>query len=136
MTRSFPVFVLLLATACALPPEKVAIPPLPENGGGVPFADLLQRARLQAGAANDAFYVDRWAELENAAKGLEQAARLLPRSTEVPPRRKDDLDQLAAGLAKDAAALREAAKAKEVSRSNELLQRINLAVRDLRPKME
>ena len=134
MTRFLPVSLLLLATACASPPEKVIIPPLPENGGGVPFADLLQRARLQAGAANEAFYVDGWAELEDAAKGLEQAARLLPKATEVPVRHKDSLDKLSAGLAKDAASLREAAKAKEVSRSNQLLQRINLAVRELRPE--
>lgn len=124
---------LLLAEGCQLPPEKVAVMPFPEEGKPVPYGDLVLRARLQAQAATEAFYVDRWADLEEAAKALEQSARFLPKSTDVPDDKKKDLPAKADQLGKEATQLMDLAKAQKVKESNETLQRINLLVRDLRP---
>jgi hypothetical protein len=135
MKRALVSTVLLFAAGCTLPPERLPLKPLPEDGAALPYADVLTRARLQAGAANEAFYVDRWADLEDAARGLEQTARFLAKATEVPPKQKDKLPAEADQLGKDAAQLRESAKAQDVSKTNQLLQRINLKVRELRPEM-
>jgi hypothetical protein len=132
MTRVVLVTLLLPVCSCQAP-EKVPIAPLPENGANIPFADILQRARLQAGAATEAFYINQWADLETAAIGIEQAARLLPRATEVPLRHQDRLADISTDLAKDAQQLLQAAKGQDVKLTNETLQRINLKVRELRP---
>ncbi len=103
---------LVLAMGCAAGPERVPPKPLAEDAPPLPYAELLTRSRLQATAATDAFYVNRWTDLEEAARGLEQTARFLTKATDIPPRHKDVLPVLAGDLAKEAEKLREAAKAK------------------------
>lgn len=123
---------LLLLVGCQVAPEKVAVMPLPEGGEPLAYADVVQRARSQASAANDAFYVDRWADLQEAANTLEKTARFLPRATDVPAALKDGLPTRADELTKLAGQLRDAAKAQDVKKTNEALQQINLKVRELR----
>lgn len=128
------ILVLLLAPAGSCQtPEQLPIAPLPENGQNIPFGDILQRARVQAGAATEAFYLNHWADLETAAAGIDQAARLMARAIDVPARHKDRLADLSTELSKDAVQLRQAAKAQDVELTNATLQRINLKVRELRP---
>lgn len=122
----------ITVVGCQLPPEKLPVKPLPEDGQPLPYADLVSRARLQATSATEAFYVDGWAELEEAARVLEQTARLLARATDVPARNKERLEARTADLVKDAARLREAARAKDDKQTNEALQRLHLTVRELR----
>jgi hypothetical protein len=83
-------------------------------------------------AANEAFYVDRWPDVEDAARGLEQSARFLKQATAVPIERKSDLGLRSDQLAGDAHQLRDAAKARDVDRTNTILQRIHLQIRELR----
>jgi hypothetical protein len=125
---------LVTVAGCQLPPEQVSIKPLPENGLPEHYADLIGRARLQATAANEAFYVNRWGDLEDAAKGLEQTASFLSKATDVPARHKDTLAAEAGDLGKGAIKLREAAKVQDVKLTTVELQRINLKVRELRPE--
>ncbi len=125
---------LLLLAACQAPPERLPVKPLPEEGVPVPYADVVARARVQASAAVEAFYIDKWDELEDAARALEQSGRFLAKATDVPAKRKDNLADQSAELVKTASRLREAAKGKDVQQANELLQRINLKVRELRPE--
>jgi hypothetical protein len=134
MYRSALPCVLILALAgCALPPERQALQPLPENGPPQPFVDLVGRARTQASVANEAFYVNNWVDLEDAAKALELTARALIKAKDIPDQHKDKLVLEAGDLGQDAVVLRDAAKAKEVKQTNEALQRINLKIRELRP---
>jgi hypothetical protein len=135
MKRALAVGLVLCGLAgCALPPERAALPPLPEDSQPLPYAELLTRARLQSAAATEAFYVDRWTDLEEAAKSLEQTARFLAKAKEVPARHKENLATEAADLGKEAAKLRDAAKTQDVKQVNEIMQRINLQVRELRPE--
>lgn len=133
MNRALPtgLFVLVIA-GCQLPPERMPLQPLPENAAPLPYAELLTRARMEATAATEAFYVSRWVELEDAARGLEQTARFLPKAVEVPAKSKDRLTARAKELEAEAGKLRDAAKAQQVRDTNEILQRINLKVRELR----
>lgn len=124
---------LLLLTGCQMPPERLPLMPLPEEGAPLSFADLVARARAQAMTGTEAFYVNRWGDLEDAARGLEQTARFLTKATEVPARHRDTLPVQAGDLGKEAMKLREASKAKDVKTANELLQRLHLKVRELRP---
>ena len=76
--------------------------------------------------------MDRWPEVEDAARGLEQTARFLRRATAVPPARQGDLSLRADTLADAAKQLQQAAKAHAGEQVNTVLQRINAQVRELR----
>lgn len=122
----------LVSVGCQLPPERLPVRALPEDSPPLPYAELLTRARLQSSTANEAFYVNAWAELEDAARGLGQTARFLTKAIEVPDARKETVAADAKSLADEADNLREAAKNHDVKLTNEILQRINLKVRQLR----
>jgi len=126
------IFGLAIVAGCRLPPERLPPKPLPENMAPLPYAELLTRARLQASAATEAFYISRWSDLEDAAKGLEQTARFMDKAVEVPAKRRETLAADSAELKQVALKLVDAAKAQDVKQSNELLQRVNLRVRELR----
>jgi hypothetical protein len=121
----------LLMFGCQLPPERLPRQ-LPDDSPPLAYAELLTRARAQASVATEAFYVDKWAELEDAARGLDQTAKFLVKSTDVPPSHKDRLPQVSSELREEAAKLREAALTKNVKDTTELLKQVNLTVRELR----
>jgi hypothetical protein len=123
---------LLFLVGCQSPAERLPINRLPDDAPPMPFAELLTRARMQASAANEAFYLNRWSDLEDASQGLEQTSRFLPKATEVPANHKEKLPDQAASLGKEAGKLRQAAIAQDVPKVNESLQRVNLQVRELR----
>lgn len=123
---------ILSALGCQAPPQRAGVAALPEDSAPLPFADLVTRARAQAMTALEAYYVDHWAEVEDAARGLEQTARFLRRATDVPQTRQGDLTPRTDTLADAARQLREAAKAKASEQVNVVLQRINSQVRELR----
>src|SRR5436309_5361575 len=121
-------FLFLTLVGCQLPPERVPLKPLPEDGPPQPYADLVSRARAQATAANEAFYINNWPDLEDAARGLEVTARALGKAIDLPAKHKDTLPAKTGDLGKEAGKLREAAKAQDVHQTTETLQRINLKV--------
>jgi hypothetical protein len=127
----FGTFLILLLSGCLA--QREGLKPLPENLPPPGFEEMLGRARAQASAALDAFYVDNWTDLEQAAVSLEQTARLLPRSTRIPDALKIKLDTEADLLKKDAGKLLEAARAKNSMQANEMMQRIQLRIRELHP---
>ena len=132
MTRVLVSGMLLLVFGCAVPADRASLQPLPENGQGLPYAQLLTRARAQASAANDASFLDSWGDLEDLAKGLEQTARFLSKAQEVPKKNKDILTEVTGDLAKNAQKLREAAVSKNSKAATAALQQINVKVRELR----
>jgi hypothetical protein len=112
--------------------ERASVSTLPDDAGPMPFSELVARARLQATAANEAFYVDNWPLLEDAARGIEQTARFLKKAQNVPAPRQADLESRSATLAREAEQLRLAAQKREVAQINAILQRIHYQVRELR----
>jgi hypothetical protein len=124
--------VLFIIASCQVPPERVPLQRLPENGPPLPYAELLTRARAQATLATEAFYVNHWTDMEEAARGLEQTARFLAKAEDVPANRREQLPSASGDLAKEATKLREAAVAKSEKDTNEALQRIHRMVRELR----
>jgi hypothetical protein len=125
---------LFMLTGCQVAAERVAVMPLPEEGDALSYADVVQRARFQATAANEAFYLDKWADLQEAATALEKTARYLAKSSEIPAPRKADLAARVEELTKLTGQLSEAAKVQDVKKANEALQQINLKLRELRPE--
>jgi hypothetical protein len=123
---------LLVLAACQMPQERMALTPLPEDSPPLPYAELLTRARYQATLATEAFYVDKWEEVEDAARGLEQTSRFLPKAQDVPPKHKDALPVVSGDLSKEAGRLLEAARAKDVKQANDALQHVQLVVHELR----
>src|SRR5262245_18859728 len=123
---------ILVVAGCMSPGERMALKPLPDDGPPLPYAELLTRARLQAQTATEAFYVNKWGDLEDTAKGIEQTARYLPKAIDVPPKQKNNLAVISSDLVKDAQELREAAQKQDVDKANKLLQSIHLRIRELR----
>jgi hypothetical protein len=123
---------LLLMLGCAMPAERVPLRPLPENGQVLPYAELLTRVRAQASAANEAFYLDHWNDLEDMAKGMEQTSRFLSKAEEVPEKNRKILKEVTSDLSKNAQKLRDAAAIHNVKDTTDALQQINAKVRDLR----
>ena len=123
---------LLALAACQAPEERTALIPLPDDTPPMPYAELLTRARYQATLATEAFYVDKWTEVEDAARGLEQTARFLPKAQDVPARQKDSLPVVSGDLSKEAGRLLDAAKTKDVKLANDSLQHVQLVVHELR----
>src|SRR5947209_20044889 len=124
--RRIPVLALLLLVGCQAAPPRVAVnSTLPEDTPPQPFADLAARARQQAMPALEAYYVDHWSEVEDAAKGLEQTARFLQKATNVPADRRGDLGVRSETLADAAKQLRDAARDRVSDKVNAVLQRIN-----------
>ena len=132
MTRLLLCGTLLLALGCAIPAERVPLRPLPENGQVLPYAELLTRIRAQASAANEAFYLDHWNDLEDMAKGIEQTSRFLSKAEEVPEKNRKILAEVTDALSKSAQKLQEAAAKHSVKDATNALQQINSKVRDLR----
>jgi hypothetical protein len=122
----------LALCGCQLPADRASLRPLPDEVQPLPYAELLTRARAQASIATEAFYVNRWNDLEEAAHGLEVTARYLPKAEDVPPANKDSLVVVSGDLGKEAVSLREAAKTQDVKKTNDILQRVHLKVRELR----
>jgi hypothetical protein len=134
MTRTLCCAALSLALASCVAPEQRSAPlaPLPEKVQPLPYGRLLERARSQAKAATEAFYVDNWADLEESARGLEQIALYLLKAEDVPGKHADTIKTTSADLGKNAKALREAAAAKDVKKATDVLTKIQLQVREMR----
>lgn len=128
---SFMCLAVLAIAGCRLPEHEAVIKPLPE-GQSFTYQDLLVRARAQAMAAVEAFYIDAWPDLSDAAAALEQTSRFLPKTTEIPDSLKDKLGLQTEQLRQDAMKLGDAARAKDARAANDALQRINLRIRELR----
>jgi len=128
--------ILIALAGCVSPAERQALRPLPEDGVPVPYAKLLDRAREQANLLTESFHINNWEEMDEAAKGLIQTCKYLTTATDVPATQKDALPGVSDILSKEAANLREAIKIQDmnerVEKTNEVLRRISLKVRELR----
>jgi hypothetical protein len=127
-----PCLAVLTLAGCPAPQDRLP-PDLPDAVAPRPYAELLTRARAQAKVATEAFYINKWGDLEDAARGLEQTARYLPKAEEVPSARKPALMVLSDELLKEAGNLRKAAQSKDEKEATTVLTRINFKVRELRP---
>jgi hypothetical protein len=123
---------VIVIFGCTLAEREGAMP-LPENAAPLSYVEMINRARWQASSALDAFYIDAWKDLEQAAMRLEQSARLLPKSTNVPEPFKAKLAPESEMLRQDAQKLLDAARAQNAAQANEAMQRINQRLRMLRP---
>lgn len=132
--RKLPVIALFLALAsCQMAEPRAALPaPLPDKVTALPYNQLLSRSRSLATRATEALYVDNFADVEEAARGLEQTAQYLVKAEDVPGKHKDTLTTLSGDLGKLAKELRENASSKNAEKSNASLAKINAKVRAMR----
>jgi hypothetical protein len=119
---------------CRLPPDREPFKPLPETGERFAYGELLSRLHSQANAAMDAFFVDAWVELAEAATGIDQTARFLAKADDPPQHLKKDLIQNCTTLEAEATRLADAARMKNSDASTEALQRITWQIRRLKAK--
>lgn len=136
MRRTLPIGAVLLAlAACQAGPEsqRTALPPmLPDKVVPLPYSTLLERARAQARKATEAFYVDNWGDLDEAARGLEQTAQYMAKAEDVPAKHKDTLVTASGDLGKLATSLQRAAAEKNVKMTTDVLTRVHQKVREMR----
>lgn len=125
---------VLLPLGCVAPAERRDVPPAPAAAELLTFQQVLTRARLQATGATDAFYLDDWGTLQQAAQSLEQTAELMPRSEGIEEARRQELEPEAGKLASLARELSEAARNRNVADCTDRLQKIGLQIRQLQSK--
>jgi hypothetical protein len=118
--------------SCRLPPDREPFKPLPENGMAFSYGELLARLHSQANAALDAFFVDAWVELDEAAKGIEQTSRFLAKAESPPEHLKSSLVANCSILQKEAIRLGAAARTKNVEGATDSLQKLTLQIRQLK----
>jgi len=118
---------------CRLPPEREPLRALPDDGAGLSYQELINRARAQFNIALDAFYLDSWKELEDLGKGLEQTARFLPKSAGPPAGLKENVLLKSKDMRNEAIRLSEGARTKNAEMCSESLKNLNLQIRSLRP---
>lgn len=109
--------------------ERAPVRPLVDEAAPMAFSDVLTRARALANQANEQFFLDQWGELEQSARSLEQAGRVLKRATGVPPMHQTAYVVRAEEIERDARQLAAAAQAKDVTGANAALRRLNAGVR-------
>src|SRR5262245_45294162 len=114
---------LALASCQTAEPRSALPPPLPDKVTSVPYGQLL--TRTQAARATESLYTDNFADVEEAARGLEQTAQYLVKAEDVPAKHRDTLALMSTDLGKLARDLRESASAKNAEKTNEVLARIN-----------
>ena len=123
----------LFTLGCQSVSEKAAsVQPLAENAPVPPYQDLLSRARNQSSVATESFFINNWAELEDAAKGLEQTSKLMSKSGDMPENKKEAILAASSDLNREAAKLKEACRTKNEAEVNTQLQKITLKIRELR----
>jgi hypothetical protein len=84
MNRALLFGLLLLVPGCVAP-ERLPPRLLPEDTKPMTNGELVGRARLLAAAGNEAFFINRWDDLEDSARGLEQTAASWPGPPRFPP---------------------------------------------------
>jgi hypothetical protein len=122
---------LIAILGCRVTPDRDDLKPFDEKRPLLNYPELYSRARSQANLALEAFYADAWADLDEAAKALQQTARFLPKAIDTPADA-----AIAEKLRADAERLGEAARAKDVRVANEVMQRIQFNIRVLRPTLK
>jgi len=131
MMRTLSIFtVLSLVSGCTTAPDPLRVAPLPLAGpvNGVPEA--LFRARSQATAATEAFFLDDWARLDTIGQALEDTAAQLGKMP-VPEPKQIELRDAAAKLGTQAKQLRAAALKKDTMAVSAAISQIGTEVRNL-----
>mgnify|MGYP007059400895 CR=1 FL=1 len=124
--------IIFFLIGCQSTDDRAALRPIPDTAPPQSYAELLTRARKQTKVATEAFYVDNWIELEDAATSIQQTAKLLPKALDIPAKHKDTLVVTSGQLGLEAVKLAKAARSKNVDEANKSLQQLNLKVRQLR----
>src|SRR4051812_17875948 len=109
---------VLVLLGCRLPPDREDLKLLDISVPIPAYPELYLRTRSQATLALEAFYRDAWDELDQAARALEQTARFLPKSAEIPTALADELGRESGRLQADAVLLGEAARTQSVRAAN------------------
>src|SRR5262245_57127442 len=123
----------LLAIGCQSP-ERAAIKPIPPDAPPLNYEELLTRARSQEGAAQEFFFRDSWTDVEQAADALQETASYLAKlkTDSIPAKHRAELTKHTKEIDQIARDLHAAAAAKDVAKTNDAMQRLNLKVRELR----
>lgn len=124
--------VMLVVAGCQTP--ETTIQPLPPDAQPLPYAEMHSRAKAQVAAAQEFFYRDSWREVEQAAVALQQTADLIARikPEDLPVRHREQTPRLARQLREAAMALEESARARDVIKTTQIFQTLNLTIREMR----
>ena len=120
----------LCCLSCSSDAEKL-LPPLPQDGTALPYAQITTRLSAQTDSAKDAHFLNQWDGLVDVTLQLEQSAGYVMRAPDLPEAHKARLQTVTLELTANIKKLREAARAKDQAESLELIRRIHNQVRDL-----
>ena len=130
MSRILPIL-LIFAVACTSGPEAVQIPPLPVGDERIVFLDAVKRIRAHSETATEAFYRDEWDCVAASARRIEQTAKFLPTSTDIPANLGGKVLGETTQLTEEAKRLEAAALRSDAMGVGESLSRIRFRIRTL-----
>lgn len=112
--------------------DRITTVAIPEDGTAVDYAEFLPRLRTLAWRATEAYYRDRWDELDEAVVTLERAVKVLAQAKNVPARVQPELSTRCQNLIAECSRVHDAATTRSESAASDHLQKIHVLIRELR----
>jgi hypothetical protein len=112
--------------------DRITAVAIPEDGTAVNYEEFLPRLRTLAWRGTEAFYRDRWDELDDAMITLDRAVKVLEKANNVPARVQPELASRCQNLIAECAKVRDAAKTRSEAAASDHLQKIHVLIRELR----
>ena len=132
MRRAFIAFGFCLASlSCCADGERLSVPPLPQDGSALPYAQVLTRLAAQTDRAKEEHFMNRWDGVVDASTALEQSSTYLLKAPDLPPAHKATFEKSSAELNANIVKFREAAQRKDQTETLELIRRLHNEIRDL-----
>jgi hypothetical protein len=132
MNRSLVLVVCAFASiSCCGDAEKISVPPLPKDGGALPYSQVLTRLSAQTNAAKEEHFLNHWDGLVEAATGLELSAAYLVKAPDLPLAHKAKIEKSADEMQSNIVKLRETARKKEQTESLELIRRLHNQIHEV-----
>ncbi|MFL5327800.1 MAG: hypothetical protein ACJ8C4_02710 [Gemmataceae bacterium] len=131
MVRFTLLFLVAFPIGCASS-DRIAPVVIPTDGANTDYVEFLPQLRSLAWRTTEAFYRDRWDELDEAAQTLDRAIKVLPQSKNIPQRLQADLPARCTVISEECAKLRQASRERSAAAASDHLQKIHVAIRELR----
>jgi hypothetical protein len=132
MKRSaFLVVCCAASMSCCGEGEKISVPPLPQDGGAIPYAQVLTRLAAQTNSAKEDHFLNRWDGVVDSATSLELSVGYLMKAPDLPPTHKASIEKASVELKANIVKLREAAMKHDQADSLDLIRRLHNQIRTL-----
>ena len=132
MRRTMILFACSLSSiSCNADGERLTVPPLPQDGSPLPYAQVLSRLAAQTNSAKEEHFLNHWDGVVEAATALERSNSYLLKAPDLSPAHKATIEKTSGEINGEIIKLRDAARRKDQTESLELIRLLHNQIRDL-----